>query len=293
MFQKEFKRNFCSMFRQKEFYISFLLSCSISTIPLLLSMWTFYHKSQMYMRPAWSYWGGSGTWFEWWDKMGSTEIYVRVFNVFCMIFLPLLASLAYSYIHYDNLKMGIIEAVIPRLGRRIYYRMNSLLVFLAGFIISAVPFVLQQIILLVMLPYSSLSTLGSTFLTDNYASSLLGLSGCLDALQIAHPYLFNLMTALSISITAGTAALCAFSFSLYFHKNRFVVILFIPFLFFVAIPAILSAMKGIFPLISSYATIGTNGNYHFGIWLIEILLILFINFSMIEFKIKKVKDETI
>jgi hypothetical protein len=281
------------MFRHKEFYISFLLSCSITTIPLLLSMWTFYHKSQMYMRPAWSYWGGSGTWFEWSNNMGSTEIYVCVFNIFCMIFLPLLASLAYSCIHYDNCKMGIIKAVMPRLGRTIYYRVNGLIVFLAGFIISVVPFVSQQIILLVMLPHSSVSTLGSTFLADDYASMLLGLSGQLGTFQIAHPYLFNLMTALCISITAGTAALCAFSFSLYFHKNRFVVILFIPFLFFVAIPAILVNMKGILPLISSYATIGANGNYHFGAWLIEILFILLINFWMIEFKIKKAKDETI
>ncbi len=287
MFIKELKRGLRDMFRQREFFFAFLISTLVFLGPFIMSLLTFYHVDVMYIRPAWSYWGYHATWFRWSDQKGSMDIAATSTNIYVCFLLPLLAALAYSYVYFDNCHAGVQRILLPREGRTAHYRANGLTVFLAGALVVGIPLLVQQIALIIAMPYSGMRNMGSTLITDNYAAKLLRLSGLMKFFQIHHPYLFNMITTFCMSTTAGTAALCSYTFSLYFQKNRFIVILLIPISLWVVLPICLARVFQ--DHLVSYAWIGIGGDYVW--WLAEISCILLINIFGIEWKIRCAKDE--
>ncbi|WP_326975310.1 hypothetical protein ACRQU7_01440 [Caproiciproducens sp. R1] len=287
MFLKEWKRSMRDMFLHREFYFALLTSMLVLLGSFFLSLLTFYHVDWIYVRPAWSYWGYQATWFRWSDQKGSMGIAAISTYIYVYFLLPLLAALAYSYAHFDNYRLDVHKILLPREGRAAYYRANGLSVFLSGFLVVAAPLLLQQVALIIAMPYSVMRNMGSTLVVDDYATQLLHISGLIKFLQIGHPYLFNILTSFCMSVTAGITALCSYSFSLYFQRNRFIAVLLLPILLWLVLPICLA--RAFQDNIASYAWIGIGGDYIW--WLVETSCILLIDIFCIEWKIHYAKDE--
>lgn len=226
MLLQEIRRDFRDMTRCREFYFSCLLSTALVFVPLFLSLFTFYQKDIVYIEPAYLYWGADGTGYYWNTTYSPTTTLSSTANtILLMYILPFLAPLAYSYRIFDDRKSGAVQAVLPRTGRRAYYLGNVTVAFLGAFLAVLGPLVLEQLVFLIACPASIPNMVTDAPVQDTYLQTFGNTAGGpLNALQLNHPYLFNLLFCLLPAVLAGLfGAVCALV-SLFIKRSRFAVL---------------------------------------------------------------------
>lgn len=144
MFFSLLKKNLKDMLHRKEFLFTFTFSILLICVPFIVDCLSFYHSNSIYIRPAWFYWGETG--------VISTSN--RAVMLYLGIFLPFLASMAYSYCHFDNKKFGVINQLLPRTGASAYFRSTACTAFLGGFLVVLLPLLLQQLLFCIACPWS-------------------------------------------------------------------------------------------------------------------------------------------
>lgn len=255
---------------------------------VLFSLISFYQTNRMYLYPAWCYWGVASLGFTSSDFWGSFTLTQQTLYLVVQFLLPFCSALAYSYCHYDNRRSGVIKALLPRCGVSSYYRSGGLSSFLGGFLIIFLPLVLEQLILLIAFPASMDINTASSPIVDNLPE-MLRIPVYLYALQVNHPYLFNLLYCLIPGLTGGLLAYSSYTFSLFFQKSRFVVLSAVGIFLWIILPFGALRTEALVDTIGSFFTLWPGRDPLW--WLFIFSGLLLVNIGLTELKIHKMKDE--
>ena len=211
------------MLRSKEFYFSFLVTAALLFVPLLLSLFTFFRKDLVYVEPAYYYWGAAGMGYSWGgDDLPNTYLNALINEVFCSMCLPFVASLSYAYRMFDDRKSGAMQVIVPRVGYRTYCFGVVTVTFLGGFLTVFLPFVLEQLVLLVACPFDVPFMISNLPFEDTYLDYYGNAAGgALSALLLNHPYVYNFLFCLLPAVLAGLFGTLSAALSLYLVKSRF------------------------------------------------------------------------
>lgn len=281
------KRNIKNMLHRKEFLLAINLSILLLIIPVCVDLISFYKSDILYLNPAWYYWGTKGLGTELNPFCGNMSFSARSISLLFSFFLPFLSGMAYASAYIEDIKSGIIKQLIPRTGANTYFRALAGTVFIGGFLIIFIPLVLEQIILCIICPITVVTNTGSSVILDNYATEFLQLPQYLIALQINHPYLFNLIYCVIPSITGGILALCSYVLSLYYQKNKFASITLIGLVVWIVLPFVFGNILGNSFLKLFYQIWpGVDLLY----WAIINIAILAINIALNEIKIHTIRN---
>lgn len=224
MFTVNLRISLKRMLHQKEFLLAFSFVILLIFGTLFGNFFDFLGNSKLYWYPAWYYCGMAGDAFIRYPGLHGIMDGVPVATMLLfMIFLPFVASLAFSYAYFDDEKSGVTKQLLPRIGRGAYYRSTACVVFLGGFLVLFLPLLLEQLVLCIAFPWQLPTNVSSDAFLDDYVTCV-QISDSLAALQMNHPYLYNLVAGMIPSITAGVLAYCSYTLSLFFHRSRFLVL---------------------------------------------------------------------
>ena len=122
------------MLKSRPFFISLTFATAFVLGATCIDLFSFLHNDRMYFYPAWYYWGINGI-----SLASSPGLYGYMdsapvaLNLLFMLFLPFIASLAFAYVHVDNVKSGAVKPLMPLLGRKAYYRSSAFTVCAGAF----------------------------------------------------------------------------------------------------------------------------------------------------------------
>ena len=278
MFRNIFNCKMKDMLRRKEFLIAFTLSILLFLAPCLIDLYYLFGSDIIAVNPAWTYWGELNAFI-------GAKYTMQIRMVVYLMVLPFLSSLAYSYCYFDDYKSGAIKVILTRISREKYYISSVLTVFLSGFFIVFVPLALAQLIFCVACPLETLRMMGSEpFLDDNFQ-----FVGFFRSIGVNSPYLYNLIYCAIPGIVSGLLA--QLSFSLFYHKSRFIVLT-LPGILWVLIQFIISVLNTsyipIYHLLMPPIGVSNMTLSHI---VLLILVPVIINCFTISYKLLKVKDE--
>lgn len=212
-----------NMLHHKEFFFDLFVSTAVVLIAFCVDLRSYLGNDIMYRLPAWCYWGLAGPGNEYIGIYGSMNASRVTISLWIQLLLPFLATMAYAFCHYDAVKSGVLKELLPRTGAGAYYRSSACAVFVGGSLIIFIPLLLQQLLLLIVFPGSlPINNPGGYPVVDDYVQRM-GIQ-CFAALQINHPYLYNLLLSVIPAVTGGVLAYCAYTLSLFFHRSRFLVL---------------------------------------------------------------------
>lgn len=274
------------MVQHKEFIFSLSLSLCIVLIPLAMDFSSFYQMDILSLKPAWFCWGVNGHGYVSGKCTGTVELTPHIIQLFNIFLLPLIASLAYSYGYFDDCKNGVSKFLIPRTGRKSYYLSNACTAFWGAFLVVFLPLILEQLILFIACPLNTPYIMSSNPAVDDYAA-VFGAGASLIALQLNHPYLFNVLYCIIPAVTGGLLALLSYSLSLFLRKSRFLVLT-LPELLWIVIDFGIANFGGseqaaLNHLVQPYNT--------FPAWCAFAAVLLFLNIGMIWGKLVLARDE--
>lgn len=226
LFGREVRRGFFDMTRCKEFYFSVLAAVILIFVPLIFALTTFYKKDQIYIEPAYVYWGPAGTNYYWNADYAPTMFLNATINeIFVMILLPFFASMSYAYRMFDDRKSGSLQIVAPRAGYKTYCLGVLTVTFLGAFLTVFVPLGLEQIVLLIACPINTPFMNSSLPYVDDYVEYFGNqVGGFLSALLLNFPYGYNFLFCLLPAVLAGMFSVFSATLSLYITKSRFLVL---------------------------------------------------------------------
>lgn len=282
------KQNLKYMLGSRDFFIAFTFGILLVLGSLALALISFQGNLDINLYPAWYYFGVDGTGLGTPLNTGSMRTATTAIDIFIQIFLPFLAAMAFGSYHFDTMSSGALKSLLPRVGRGRYYRSGAFTAFAGGFLVIFSPMLLEQLVLCVAFPMEIPYTIGRPGYEDNH---ILGVGEAMQWLQVRFPYLFNFIYCLLPGLTGGVAALLSYACSLYFHKNRFLtltqvgfvwVIVYIPFVFNSSVPGLRQTIGSFF-----FPVPGWN----FIWWLGCFLILLLLSMMAIELKIRVAKDE--
>lgn len=268
-----------NMFRRREFYFALLASVVLLLATALGELASLLRSDVLELCPAWMYFGFTSVATAPYSKM--------ILQMFMMLLLPFVASLAYSYGCFDDYQTGVSKILFSRVKRSVYYHSAAFVSLLGAFLVLFIPLALRELVFMIAVPSNSpVLTPGYpvddlVFRNVNFWRSL-----CLN-----HPYVYFFIYTLIPALAGGLIGLLSFSISLYYKKNRFLVltlpgILYIVFNFVCA----LTGHTGVSP---SYLILPPQGVK--GIeWMplvIEILALILINLAALIGKVRFQKDE--
>ena len=201
-----------NMVRRKEFYFAFLVSLCLIFFSTVFELAGIYKTDVLNLFPAWIYFGFS--------SYSVTPVSLAFLQIFAIFALPFLASLAYSDCCFNNYRDGLYKLLLPKFGRRQYYASCGTAVFLSSFLLIFIPFLLREAVFLIAVPANS-TVLGPN---SPLGDSLFRNVHSLDFLALNLTYVFYFLYCLIPGLTGGCIALLSFSISLFYHKNRFLVL---------------------------------------------------------------------
>lgn len=283
------KSNFKQMFHRKEFLLALTFVLALILGSLFADLISFISNDVLYHYPAWYYWGPVGDVFVQYPQLHGTSIMAPAsVQILTTMFLPFAGALAFGYSHYDNKSTGAIKLALPRAGRGVYYRSIACVIFVGGFLVVFLPLLLEQLILGLAFPWQMSTNVSSYPSVDDYTKAM-GIPEAYAALKMNAPYLYNLLLAVVQAATAGLLAWCSYTFSLFFHRSRFL-ILTLPGILLWLIPQF--ALQGNMKFYDFYHSLLKLGQKtDFLKWLILAGGLLIVNVILMEIKIHFIKDE--
>lgn len=222
MWRKLFAFHLHTMLRKKSFFFAVLITMAITGIFLFQIMIPMIGYDRNVIPSAWYLWNTNAIIDYTGTNLGMN--YSLWTGLFGLLLMPFLAPLAYADSAYDQMKSSALPEIMIRSSRGAYYSMGALVTFLGAFLICLIPYVAEQIILAVLCAGAPLQNVGGmTPLRDNwgYLSDVLGIFW---GFQANHPYLYNLLLSCVQAALGGSFAVLVYALSLYFHRNRFLVL---------------------------------------------------------------------
>ncbi len=290
MWRHMLRLQFRTIVRKKSFYFALLIEILITASFSLQLIEGFRGVDRAALYPAWYMWNSNQIVSNW--TTAPSMDYSTLFSIQSVILAPLLASLPYVDAHYENLKYGNISALLTRTRRGAYYGSAAVMTFLGAFLIALIPYVMEQILLLIMCagaPQQNAAAFSP--LQDNWGAMTL-VPSALWPFQMNHPYLYNIFMMILPCAGVALFAVLSFSISLYFHKNRFL-ILTLPVIVLWIIPQYIWGMlrmdSVMMPL--AYAVqIGAGATAQLTSLAVYLVVMFLVSFLLIFYKCRKAKD---
>lgn len=268
-----------NMFRRREFYFALLASVVLLLVTAFGNLAALFRSDVLELCPAWMYFGFTFV---------STAPYLKmILQMFMMLLLPFVASLAYSYSCFDDYQTGVSKILFSRVKRSIYYNSAAFVSFLGAFLILFLPLALRELVFGIAVPLHSLvltpgyPTGDLVFRNVNFWRSL-----CLN-----HPYAYFFIYTLIPALAGGLIGLLSFSISLYYKKNRFL-ILTLPGIFYIVFNFVcaLTGHTGVSPSYLILPPYDVKGIELMPL-VIEILILILINLAALIGKVRFKRDE--
>lgn|GEM_PF-1726100 len=286
--KKILKLQFHNMLRGKSFYFAMLLMCGLTTVFILQVIFSFKNQDQVLMRPAWYLWYGNAIKIE--PNTGNTWDYVTFLGMIGLLFIPFVAALGYGASYYDGLKTGTVKSILSRTAQKEYFVSGAFVTFIGAFFVILIPYVFEQIILLILCAGAPLQNAASTSpILDNWGY-MQDMPEFLWPLQMNHPILFNLLCCLNPAMVGGAFAVLSFSISLFWHKNRFLVLTLPGILLWLLVDYLIGMthLQGKVLSFSSLVQFSTGTSYV--LWPVYVIVLLLISSFLIYLKCRVKKD---
>ena len=222
MWRKLFAFHLHTMLRKKSFFFALVVIVIITaaiSLPLILG---FHGIDRTSLYPAWYLWNDNT--IVNYMMTGNISDYAIRLNLLMSLIFPFLGALTYADSYYDQLRSGVIQEILSRSTRSAYYTSAALVVFLGAAVLTVVPYLFEQLLLLILCAGSApQNAAGSSPLQDNWAY-ITDVPTVFWGLQANHPYLFNVLESLLNAIYIGAFSALTYAISLYVHINRFLVL---------------------------------------------------------------------
>jgi hypothetical protein len=147
---------------------------------------------------------------------------IQTMRVFVYFLVFIIGSAVFADNFYSDLQSGILNPIITRCSKRLYFFSSFVVVFLSAFLIVFLPLLLSQLLACLIFPIDGL--LFSGFNWPSYNSSVGFDMPLFPDLFYNMPVVQNLLFACNISFWAGTMALLAFTFSLFVRRSRLLIL---------------------------------------------------------------------
>ena len=290
MWRHMLRLQFHTMVRKKSFYFALVVMAILTAAFSLQLIGEFRGIDRAVLYPAWYMWNSNQVISNW--TTAPSMDYSTFFSIQALILAPILASLPFVDAHYENLKYGNISPLLTRTRRGAYYGSAAVMTFIGAFLIALIPYVMEQILLLIMCagaPQQNAAAFSP--LQDNWGAMTL-VPSALWPFQMNHPYLYNIFMMILPCAGVALFAVLSFSISLYFHKNRFL-ILTLPVIVLWIIPQYIWGMlrmdSVMMPL--AYAVqIGAGATAQLTSLAVYLVVMFLVSFLLIRHKCRKAKD---
>ena len=202
--------------------------------------------------------------------------------VFYMVF-PILASLPYSNSYLQDSRTGIIKSIYIRTNRQQYLTAKLLAVFLSGGFTAVIPIIINYFLVSLCVP--AVIPHAATGFFPIFAQSTWA------EIFYTNPWLYVLLFAILLFLTAGILACSALAFS-FFIKYSYVVIL-TPFLLFLAISYASSLVSFRFPTNISHWIVPSQSFAPLNLLVVTGELAIILLVSIVVYYYKGLNNETI
>lgn len=223
------KLQFKRLLDSKMFLFSLILVTGLSFVCIAKIILSFKGDDVVQHLPAWACWGFFG--FATIDgnnsfDLGNTDDFSTQLQLYQMFLLPFLACLPFTATSYDDSKKGIINSLIVKCGRKNYYLSTSAVVFVSAFVIVILPYVLEQIVLCILCQGAPQQNAMLSPTADDYEYwiNYWNVKEWIMPLKMNHPYIYNVLYMCIPAFTGAAFAELNYALSLYFHRNRFLVL---------------------------------------------------------------------
>lgn len=232
-----------NMLHSKNFFFALLFVLGFSFVFIARNIWTFRHEDIVVLAPAWAYAYPHGfvalpqVSFR---TFGNSEEFILAIGIFESFFLPLISCLAFSSSYYEDCKRGVMNSLMTRTTRKCYFISAGLVVFFSAFLLVILPYVLQRLVLLILCQGAPQQNMLFSTTDDFYSyqvwNEYWAVPTFLMPLQMNHPYLLNILYTMVPGLMGGAFGLLNFAVSLYFHRNRFMVLTFLFAVLWIGLP---------------------------------------------------------
>lgn len=204
--------------------------------------------------------------------------------------LPFLAAMAYADCYYVEYTQCISQLTLSRSDKGIFLTAKFVIVAIGGLVISVLPFLINQLFCLIAFPITSAAHY-SNWPSNSDVLFLATRTMLFPKLYLGTPYLANLIHILIAGLYGLLCAISTFSISLFFRRNRLIVLGLVSVVFFIG--SYLVEMLGIgFVTISRYVEADNSVRGLKIEYLITVAsVLLFANLSAVLVKISVFKDE--
>ena len=222
MWYKLFAFHLHTMLRKKSFFFALVVIVIITAAISLSLIVGFRGIDRTVLSPAWVLWNGNILIN--YHLPGIISDYAIRLNLLMSLIFPFLGALTYADSYYDQLRSGVIQEILSRSTRSAYYTSAALVVFLGAAVLTVVPYLFEQLLLLILCAGSApQNAAGSSALQDNWAY-ITDVPTVFWGLQANHPYVFNVLESLLNALYIGAFSALTYAISLYVHINRFLVL---------------------------------------------------------------------
>ncbi|MDR3595875.1 hypothetical protein [Clostridium sp.] len=146
-------------------------------------------------------------------------VYSRFLKNIEVLLLPLICCIIYSDSYYIEYKSGVYKSILTRTDRKNYIVSKAIVIFTIVFISFFLTLFLNQVLCLIAFPTEGFDNNYALPAYDigfqNFAQGKL-----FDLIRLQHPFLYNSLFIVIISIFASVFALLGYSISLVYKKNR-------------------------------------------------------------------------
>lgn len=164
--------------------------------------------------------------YAWIGNMDNMQIQASRVLYFYLIFL--LASLVFSDSFYVDAKNGTSVIAATRCTMKTYFASMGAVAFFGGFFVVLVPLLASQCLAFLAFPVwaepNAFSGVLNSPAQDSHWALLASENVLFPELYFNHPYLNNLVYIAYVSLWAGIASLASFAISLYYRRQRLVVL---------------------------------------------------------------------
>lgn len=193
------------MFRRKQFIITMTAMVLLVVVDFFINCFSEFGRSTVDVRAAkYMYFAI--------DDMSST------FFLYSLIF-PLIAALPFADSFYEERKRNTTDFCLSRMSNNLYYFSKLVAVFVSGFLIVAVPFIINILLNFIAFPLDS----SILFTNLSYTQSIYPTA--LDTILFQdlfsrNLYLYNFLFLFLCAVACGLIAVVVFQFSFFFTSSR-------------------------------------------------------------------------
>lgn len=290
MWKRMLKLHFHTMLHKKSFYFSLLV---MTILTVIFSTWLisgFRGIDHVQLLPAWYMWNFNQIVNSF---QTNPSMNYNLLTAFCgFILIPFIGPLAYGDSYYEQLKSGTIKEMLTRSTRTAYFTTGAVVTFLGAMFIFLIPYVFEQILLLILCAGAPLQNVAATSpILDNWGY-MADVPSFLWPLQMNHPYLFNFLLSFVPAIMAGAFSILCYAISMYYHVNRFLVLTVPGIILWVAADYVKSRAHILtsIPSLASASQIGAGDKMDYLMCFVYTIVLLLISFLLIHQKCLKSKD---